>query len=73
MRPRNAAGKELGFRDLDWAPGPGARHPGIAPLIEAYEAQRRVEPRPIPKALTTRPATKRAPRKTTVRNEAPSS
>jgi DNA-binding HxlR family transcriptional regulator len=71
MRPRNAAGKELGFRDFDWAPGPGARHPNIAPLIAAYEAQRRIEPRPIPEVLTARQATKRAPRKSTLRNGAP--
>ena len=71
MRPRNASGKELGFRDFDWAPGPGAGHPSIAPLIEAYEAQRRIEPRPIPQAVTTRPATKRASRKSTLRNGAP--
>ena len=71
MRARNAAGKELGFRDLDWAPGPGARHPSIAPLIEAYEAQRRIEPRPIPKAVT--PPVKRATRKATLRNEASTS
>jgi DNA-binding HxlR family transcriptional regulator len=51
MRARNAAGKEIGFRDLDWAPGPGARHPSIAPLIAAYETQRRIEPRPIPTAV----------------------
>jgi DNA-binding HxlR family transcriptional regulator len=73
MRPRNAAGKELGIRDLDWAPGPGARHPSIAPLIAAYEAQRRIEPRPIPTAVTMRSATKRSPRKSTLRNEAPTS
>jgi hypothetical protein len=73
MRPRNSAGNELGFRDFDWAPGPGARHPSIAPLIAAYEAQRRIEPRPIPTAVTTRPASRRAPRKSTLRNEAPTS
>lgn len=44
------AGKPLGRRDLDWAPGPGAGDPGIAPLVAAYEAQRRVVPRPIPSA-----------------------
>lgn len=48
IRLRNAAGKELTRRELDWAPGPGAGHPSIAPLAAAYEAQRRVIPRPIP-------------------------
>jgi DNA-binding HxlR family transcriptional regulator len=70
MRARNAAGKELGLRDLDWAPGPGASHPSIAPLIEAYEAQRLIEPRPIPKA---RVAAKRGARQTAQRHETPTS
>jgi DNA-binding HxlR family transcriptional regulator len=48
IRLRNAAGKELSRRELDWAPGPGAAHPSIAPLAAAYEAQRRVIPRQIP-------------------------
>jgi DNA-binding HxlR family transcriptional regulator len=39
---------ELKLRDLDWAPGPGASHPSLAALIEAYETQRRIEPRPVP-------------------------
>ncbi len=52
IRLRNRAGKELTRRELDWAPGPGAAHPSIAPLAKAYEAQRRVEPRPIPAPLS---------------------
>lgn len=50
----STAGKRLAVDDLDWAPGPGASDPEIAPLIAAYEAQRRVEPRPVPKAPGTR-------------------
>ena len=50
IRLRNAAGLELTRSELDWAPGPGAAHPGIAPLVAAYEAQRRVVPRTIPSA-----------------------
>lgn len=50
LRPRNAAGKALGRHELDWAPGPGASHPRIAPLFAAYEAQRRITPRPVPAA-----------------------
>ena len=75
MRTRNAAGKELGFADLDWAPGPGASHPSIAPLIAAYETQRRIDPRPIPTARPTRQAraTRRAARKPTPRSEASTS
>jgi DNA-binding HxlR family transcriptional regulator len=49
LRIRDSAGRALKFGDLDWAPGPGAGHPSIRPLVAAYEAQRRVEPRPIPK------------------------
>ena len=48
IRPRNRSGKALTLRDIDWMPGPGAANPQIAPLIAAYEQQRRVEPRPIP-------------------------
>ena len=47
---RNAAGKQLGLGDLDWEPGPGAGHPLMAPLVAAYEAQRRTGPRPVPPA-----------------------
>lgn len=50
---RNAAGKELQMHALDWEPGPGAGHPSIVPLIAAYEAQRRVIPRPIPLSVTS--------------------
>lgn len=62
---RNAAGKKLGVRELDWAPGPGAKHPAIAHLVKAYEAQRRIDPRPAPKI----PA-KPVPRKSTARKKA---
>lgn len=48
IKVRNAAGRELTRRELDWAPGPGAAHPSIVQLAAAYEAQRRVIPRPIP-------------------------
>lgn len=47
---RNAAGKQLRLADLDWEPGPGAGHPLMAPLVAAYEAQRRTGPRPVPQA-----------------------
>lgn len=43
-----AKGNPLAFADLDWAPGPGAAHPAIASLVRAYEAQRVIEPRPVP-------------------------
>jgi len=55
LLPRNAAGEELTMQDIDWAPGPGASHPAIAPLVRAYEAQRRVVPRPVPVATKPRP------------------
>lgn len=42
------SGSPLALEDLDWAPGPGASHPAIAPLVRAYEAQRAIPPRPIP-------------------------
>ena len=48
MLPRNQSGKALTLRDLDWIPGPGAADPRVAPLVAAYEKQRRIEPRPIP-------------------------
>lgn len=47
MRPRNRSGKALTERDLDWTAGPGSTDPRIAPLVAAYEKQRRIEPRPI--------------------------
>ena len=50
LRVRNAAGKTLALADLDWEPGPGAGHPLMAPLVAAYEAQRRTKPRPVPEA-----------------------
>jgi len=53
IRLRNAAGKELTMRELDWAPGPGADHASIAPLVAAYEVQRRIVPRPLPLAVTS--------------------
>jgi DNA-binding HxlR family transcriptional regulator len=53
IRLRNASGKELTMRELDWAPGPGAGHPSIAPLVAAYEGQRRIVPRPLPLAVTS--------------------
>lgn len=59
LRTRSAAGKELKIRDLDWAPGPGANHPSIKPLLAAYETLRRVEPRPVPKAPAARKGTRR--------------
>ncbi|MDB5918174.1 MAG: transcriptional regulator [Massilia sp.] len=48
MRPRNRSGKPLTLAELDWIPGPGSTDPRIAPLVAAYEKQRRIEPRPIP-------------------------
>lgn len=54
IRLRSASGAELTHRDLDWAPGPGAGHPSIAPLAAAYEAQRRRDPRPVPPAPSQR-------------------
>lgn len=54
IRLRSANGAELTRRDLDWAPGPGAGHPSIAPLAAAYEAQRRHDPRPVPPAPSQR-------------------
>jgi DNA-binding HxlR family transcriptional regulator len=57
MQVRGAAGHPLGLRELDWAPGPGAGNPRAAALIAAYEAQRRVEPRPIPPAPSPKTAT----------------
>ena len=59
MRPRNRSGKALTMRDLDWIPGPGAADPRIAPLVAAYEKQRRIEPRPIPAPKKT-PASKKS-------------
>ena len=53
IRLRNAAGKELQMHELDWAPGPGAGHPSIVPLVAAYEAQRRVVPRAIPQVVAS--------------------
>jgi DNA-binding HxlR family transcriptional regulator len=53
---RSANGAELTRQDLDWAPGPGAAHPSIAPLAAAYEAQRRRDPRPVPPAPSQRQA-----------------
>lgn len=48
MRPLDSEGNALDLRDLDWSPGPGANDARMAPLVAAYEAQRRVEPRSIP-------------------------
>jgi DNA-binding HxlR family transcriptional regulator len=39
--PRSRSGKALRARDLDWAAGPGAHDPRIAPLVAAYHRQRR--------------------------------
>jgi DNA-binding HxlR family transcriptional regulator len=47
MRPRDRSGKPLALAELDWIPGPGGTDPRIAPLIAAYEKQRRIAPRPI--------------------------
>jgi DNA-binding HxlR family transcriptional regulator len=49
MRPLDSEGNALDLRDLDWIPGPGANHPRMAPLVAAYQAQRRLEPVSIPK------------------------
>ncbi len=62
IRLRAASGRELTRRDLDWAPGPGAGHPSIAPLVAAYEAQRWREPRPVPEKAVA--STVARPRKT---------
>jgi DNA-binding HxlR family transcriptional regulator len=51
MRPLDAEGNALDLRDLDWMPGPGASDPRMMPLVASYEAQRRVGPRSIPKAV----------------------
>ncbi|SFU40585.1 transcriptional regulator, HxlR family [Polaromonas sp. YR568] len=51
LRVRNAAGQVLALADLDWEPGPGAGNPLMAPLVAAYEAQRRTGPRPVPEAV----------------------
>jgi len=51
MRPLDADGNALDLRDLDWITGPGATDPRMVPLVAAYEAQRRIDPRPIPKAV----------------------
>jgi DNA-binding HxlR family transcriptional regulator len=48
IRLRAEDGRELTRRELDWAPGPGAGHPSIAPLAAAYELQRWREPRAVP-------------------------
>lgn len=53
LRILDASGRALAVKDLDWAPGPGASHPAIAPLVRAYEAQRVREPRPVPKVSHT--------------------
>lgn len=47
MRPRGRSGKALTERDLDWVPGPGSADPRIAPLVAAYEKQRRIAPPPL--------------------------
>ena len=60
IRVRNDTGQELGLRDVDWAPGPGAGHPQVAPLVAAYEKQRL--PRPVPSTLTEPAAKKVAQR-----------
>lgn len=48
MRPLDVEGNALDLFDLDWLPGPGAKDPRIAPLVAAYETQRRIESRPAP-------------------------
>ncbi len=45
VQVRNRQGTGLGLREIDWKPGPGASHPNVQPLVAAYEAQRRIEPR----------------------------
>ncbi|OAK66485.1 hypothetical protein A3K87_07385 [Variovorax paradoxus] len=45
---RGRSGTLLAVDALDWAPGPGAGAPEIAPLIAAYEAQRPVRARSVP-------------------------
>jgi DNA-binding HxlR family transcriptional regulator len=69
MRPLDAEGTPLDLPDMDWLPGPGAGDPRIAPLVAAYEAQRRIEPRPVPTAPTraTDPLKRRRSRTTTVK------
>jgi DNA-binding HxlR family transcriptional regulator len=64
MRPLDTQGNALDLRDLDWMPGPGANDPRMVHLVAAYEAQRRVEPRSIPKAVDRMddPLTKRPSR-----------
>ena len=64
MRPLDAEGHALDLQDLDWIPGPGANDPRMVPLVAAYEAQRRVEPRSIPKGVNriTDPLTTRRSR-----------
>jgi DNA-binding HxlR family transcriptional regulator len=51
MRPLDAEGNALDLRDLDWLPGPGANDPRMVSLVAAYEAQRRVEVRAIPRSV----------------------
>jgi DNA-binding HxlR family transcriptional regulator len=69
MRPLDADGTPLDLPDMDWLPGPGAGDPRIAPLVAAYEAQRRIEPRPVPTApaRTTDPLKRRRSRTTSVK------
>jgi DNA-binding HxlR family transcriptional regulator len=55
MRPRSRSGKPLTLADLDWIPGPGSTDPRIAPLVAAYEKQRRIEPRPVPDTALEKP------------------
>jgi DNA-binding HxlR family transcriptional regulator len=49
MRPMDSDGNALDLRELDWIPGPGANDSRMAPLVAAYEAQRRVPPASIPR------------------------
>jgi DNA-binding HxlR family transcriptional regulator len=69
MRPLDSDGTPLDLPDMDWLPGPGAGDPRIAPLVAAYEAQRRIEPRPVPTApaRTTDPLKRRRSRTTSVK------
>lgn len=70
MRPLDADGNALDLREIDWVPGPGASDPRIAPLVAAYEAQRRVEPRPIPEvAAQTADPLRRRRSVTTIRKK----